>query len=309
MTFPVACRPPQALVRVWGPFRWSCDGWPSLVAGSVTASHRCVRDIPDVSFLLRTALFQAALTGLQSRCRGLHLLHHRGAFFTGDRRHFGCLPGYGWRDGPPNQKAVPREVQQQLSRLPRRRHIQLQRRECHHHQRMPVQRYEPNTNAMTLRLRRERRQSWTSGHDREFARQQRADLIGHTPGLYRRCRLRPRLPAGLVNVPTVIWLGLRQAPPQVPETATVTVTPASTSLSAGTALSVPCHRSRFHVGWNNPHGYGNPLRRRYTSSAETLASGAYTFAIPANSLSAGSDVLTVTYSGDSNYATATGTAT
>jgi hypothetical protein len=39
-----------------------------------------------------------------------------------------------------------------------------------------------------------------------------------------------------------------------------------------------------------------------------LANGSYTFAVPANSLSAGSDTLTVSYSGDANYATGTGTA-
>lgn len=42
--------------------------------------------------------------------------------------------------------------------------------------------------------------------------------------------------------------------------------------------------------------------------AETLTSGSYTFAIPANSLSPGTDTLSVSYSGDSNYAGDTGTA-
>jgi hypothetical protein len=40
----------------------------------------------------------------------------------------------------------------------------------------------------------------------------------------------------------------------------------------------------------------------------TLSSGSYSITIPANSLSAGSDTLTVYYSGDINYATGTGTA-
>ena len=47
----------------------------------------------------------------------------------------------------------------------------------------------------------------------------------------------------------------------------------------------------------------------YTSSAQTLAGGSYTFAIPANSLSVGTDNLTVSYGGDGTYATGTGSAT
>jgi hypothetical protein len=39
----------------------------------------------------------------------------------------------------------------------------------------------------------------------------------------------------------------------------------------------------------------------YTSTAQTLSSGAYSFTVPANSLAAGSDTLAVTYSGDSIY--------
>ena len=44
-------------------------------------------------------------------------------------------------------------------------------------------------------------------------------------------------------------------------------------------------------------------------SAETLSSGSYAFTIPASSLSAGADTITIAYSGDSTYASATGTAT
>jgi hypothetical protein len=47
----------------------------------------------------------------------------------------------------------------------------------------------------------------------------------------------------------------------------------------------------------------------YTSQVETISGGSYTFVLPAGSLSAGSDTLTVTYSGDSTYSTATGMAT
>jgi Bacterial Ig-like domain (group 3) len=91
-------------------------------------------------------------------------------------------------------------------------------------------------------------------------------------------------------------------------TATVTVTPTPTTLTAGTALSVA-------VTVAGPSGDATPTGTvtlsggGYTSSVETLASGAFTFSIPANSLTAGSDTLTVTYSGDTTYASATGTAT
>ena len=44
----------------------------------------------------------------------------------------------------------------------------------------------------------------------------------------------------------------------------------------------------------------------YTSAATTLSGGSANIVIPANSLSAGSDTLTVSYSGDSNYAAASG---
>ncbi len=47
----------------------------------------------------------------------------------------------------------------------------------------------------------------------------------------------------------------------------------------------------------------------YSSPAQTLTSGSATIVIPATSLAAGSDRLTVTYSGDANYASNTGTAT
>jgi|CZKL01.1.fsa_nt_gi hypothetical protein len=44
----------------------------------------------------------------------------------------------------------------------------------------------------------------------------------------------------------------------------------------------------------------------YSSSPQTLSNGTYTFTIPAGVLTAGTDTLTATYSGDSNYATTTG---
>jgi subtilase family serine protease len=91
-------------------------------------------------------------------------------------------------------------------------------------------------------------------------------------------------------------------------TATVTVTPAETSLSADSTLSVAVSVGSSPAGGTAPTGTVTISGGGYTSSAETLSSGAYTFSIPANSLTAGSDTLTVSYSGDSTYAAATGTA-
>jgi subtilase family serine protease len=91
-------------------------------------------------------------------------------------------------------------------------------------------------------------------------------------------------------------------------TATVTVTPASTTVSATSALNVAVTVASTSSGGVTPTGNVTLSGGGYTSSAETLAAGAYTFAIPANSLSAGSDTLSVSYSGDSNFAPATSTA-
>jgi hypothetical protein len=93
-------------------------------------------------------------------------------------------------------------------------------------------------------------------------------------------------------------------------TATVTVTPAETTVSAASALNVSVTVASASSG-TTPTGTVTLSGGGYTSSAETLAAGAYTFAIPANSFTAaGSNtVLSVSYSGDSNYAPATGTAT
>ena len=91
-------------------------------------------------------------------------------------------------------------------------------------------------------------------------------------------------------------------------TATVTVSPAQTTLSASAALSVPVTVAAPTSTGVTPTGTVTLSGGGYTSTAETLASGTYTFAIPANSLTAGTDTLTASYSGDSTYAAATGTA-
>jgi hypothetical protein len=92
-------------------------------------------------------------------------------------------------------------------------------------------------------------------------------------------------------------------------TPTVTVTPASTTLSASSALSVPVTVAAPTNGGVTPTGTVTLSGGNYTSTAGTLVSGAFSFTIPANSLTAGSDVLTVSYSGDQNYSPAAGTAT
>jgi hypothetical protein len=92
-------------------------------------------------------------------------------------------------------------------------------------------------------------------------------------------------------------------------TATVTVTPAQTTLAASSALSVAVTVAAVTSGGPTPTGTVTLLGGGYSSTAGTLSAGAFTFSIPANSLSAGSDVLTVSYSGDSTYEAASGTAT
>lgn len=87
-------------------------------------------------------------------------------------------------------------------------------------------------------------------------------------------------------------------------TPTVTVTPASGSIDSGQSLNVVAAVTGSGA---TPTGTVTLTGGGYTSSAGTLASGSFTFAIPANSLSAGTDTLTVTYSGDAVYATKTGT--
>ncbi len=89
-------------------------------------------------------------------------------------------------------------------------------------------------------------------------------------------------------------------------TPTVTVTPASGAVNSGQSLNVTAA-----VAGTGPVASGTVTLTSgsYTSSAQTLASGSASFSIPANTLGAGTDTLTVNYSGDGNYATASGTAT
>lgn len=87
--------------------------------------------------------------------------------------------------------------------------------------------------------------------------------------------------------------------------ATVGVSPASNSVDSLASLNVTATVSGSGA---TPTGTVTLSGGGYTSAAQTLSGGSYTFTIPAGSLSAGSDTLTVTYSGDPNYGTASGTA-
>ena len=91
----------------------------------------------------------------------------------------------------------------------------------------------------------------------------------------------------------------------VPLTPTVKVTPGENALDSGSALSVT---TAVTGAGATPTGTVTLTGGGYTSAAVTLSGGSATIAIPANSLSAGTDTLTVSYSGDSNYVAGTGTA-
>jgi hypothetical protein len=90
-------------------------------------------------------------------------------------------------------------------------------------------------------------------------------------------------------------------------TSTVTVIPASTTVDTGQSLGVTATVSGAN---GTPTGTATLAAGSYSSSATALsATGTAIFTIPADSLTAGSATLTVTYGGDSNYAGGTGTAT
>lgn len=89
-------------------------------------------------------------------------------------------------------------------------------------------------------------------------------------------------------------------------TATVSAKATPTSLALSTALSVAV---TITGSGTTPTGTVTLTGGSYYSSAQTLSSGASTFAIPANSLVLGSDTLTVDYSGDANYANSAGSVT
>jgi subtilase family serine protease len=89
-------------------------------------------------------------------------------------------------------------------------------------------------------------------------------------------------------------------------TPTITVTPASSSTNSGVSLGVTVTVSGAGP---TPTGTVTLSSGSYTSTATALSGGSASFTIPANSLVAGTAILTASYSGDSNYASGTGKGT
>jgi hypothetical protein len=92
-------------------------------------------------------------------------------------------------------------------------------------------------------------------------------------------------------------------------TPTIAVTPASNTLNQNVALGVT---GTVSGSGPMPTGTVTLSTGSYTSSAQALVAGAYSFtgtsAIPANTLASGSNSIKVTYSGDANYASGSNTA-
>ena len=88
--------------------------------------------------------------------------------------------------------------------------------------------------------------------------------------------------------------------------ATVTAIPAPNPVTTAEILSVPVTVTGSS---GTPTGTVTLSGGGYTSTAETLVGGDYSFSIPAGSLAIGNDTLTVTYSGDTIYAATNKTAT
>jgi subtilase family serine protease len=90
-------------------------------------------------------------------------------------------------------------------------------------------------------------------------------------------------------------------------TPTVTVTPAYSQVTTAQSDQVTV---AVNGGSGNPTPTGSVTvsSGTYTSSPTTLTSGSASITVPAGQLAVGSDTLTATYSGDTNYTVATGTA-
>ena len=92
------------------------------------------------------------------------------------------------------------------------------------------------------------------------------------------------------------------------QTPTLTVTPSLSSITSSQALTVG-----VTVGGVNgdpaPSDTVTLASGSYTSAATTLTGGGATINIPSGSLSVETDTLTVSYSGDNTYQSATGAAT
>jgi hypothetical protein len=89
-------------------------------------------------------------------------------------------------------------------------------------------------------------------------------------------------------------------------TPTVKVTPAVNAINSGASLSVTAAVTGSGA---IPTGTATLTGGGYNSGLQTLSGGSFTFSIPANSLSNGTDTLILSYFGDANYISGTGTAT
>ena len=89
-------------------------------------------------------------------------------------------------------------------------------------------------------------------------------------------------------------------------TPAVTVTPSASSITTTQPLNVTIAVSGVS-GDPTTTGTVTLTSGNYNSGATTLTNGSATINIPAGSLAVGTDTLTASYSGDSNYTTATGT--
>ena len=89
-------------------------------------------------------------------------------------------------------------------------------------------------------------------------------------------------------------------------TDTVSVAPASSSIVSNQSLNVTISIAGSS---GTPTGTVTLSSGTYTSGSTALSSGSATITIPANSLAAGTDTLTASYSGDATYAAENGSAT
>ncbi|MGP8184685.1 MAG: Ig-like domain repeat protein [Terracidiphilus sp.] len=90
---------------------------------------------------------------------------------------------------------------------------------------------------------------------------------------------------------------------------TVTVAPTPSTVLMSQTVSVLVTVASSPTGGTTPTGSVTLSGGGYNSAPEPLSGGAYTFTIPAGSLSGGTDTLTASYTGDKNYAPSNGSAT
>ncbi len=106
---------------------------------------------------------------------------------------------------------------------------------------------------------------------------------------------------GSLNVANVVnaWVS-----PLGTGSATLKLTPSATTIQLGQSLTIQVAVTATSTA---PTGTVSLTGPGITAQAEPLASGSYTFSVTSGSLPAGANTLTVSYSGDANYALATQT--